>query len=663
MDKILLVDDEISILKALERLLRREGYQVYTAENAELALLQLEVTPCQVVISDYRMPGMNGGALLRQIHSRFPQTVCMILSGYADFNAIIELLNAGVAFRFLQKPWDDKQLLTEVQAAFYKYHACRSEQIRSQFLMSSGEPLLEVSNDGLIHRSNAALQRFLQLSAAELTGSNILKVFPFLSAESLENFLALKQAFLIVSRSNIDYEFIIQKADKDVILLKLQTLDELPQLVSNTVNLPMVLDQKSVIQEIDNLLYCQEPFAVVSLQVRDFNLMADIIGIYEAEQVFESLAAALLESISGLGRLAYLANEQFIVLFPAVVSESILHQQILSLLQLLDGKQLVKGKLVQLGLSVAYAIGPHDGQSGKALLNNVLLTSRLNSKGRLDFFMRYSASLTENKKHQIQLSEALYYAVENEELSLVFQPKWDLATQQIVGAEALLRWNSKIFGSVSPAVFIPIAEQDGQITELGNWVIHRACQYLTEWKLNGQPLMPLAVNVSALQLQNPAFIKNTLELINATAADVRYLQLEITESAVMNDLLASQRQLQALRDAGFSLAIDDFGTGYSSLAYLARLPVDTLKIDRSLILDLEGSISTQTMLQNIIRMAHDLQQKVVVEGVETVEQLHLLQQMHCDQAQGFYLSRPLAEPAYLALINVTEQETRFGEIP
>lgn len=302
-----------------------------------------------------------------------------------------------------------------------------------------------------------------------------------------------------------------------------------------------------------------------------------------------------------------------------------------------------------------------DGLSGKAILNNVLLTSRLSSKGRVDFFMRYSASLTANRKHHLQLSEALYHAIEREELSLVFQPKWDIASNSIIGAEVLLRWFSKEFGSVSPAVFIPIAEQDGQIIELGNWVLKRSLQYLATWQKQGQQLLPLAVNMSALQLAKAEFLMDTVNLLRQNGLNAELLQLEITESAVMDNLEMNAKKLTLLKNAGFSLAIDDFGTGYSSLAYLTRLPVDTLKVDRSLITDLDGNLSTQTMLQNIIRMAHDLKQTVVVEGVETAEQLAILANLNCDQVQGFLLSKPLNEADYLALITANSLANLKGE--
>lgn len=650
MDRILLVDDEVFILRALERLLRRVGYDVYTAQSAMQALDVLAVTPCQVVISDYRMPAMNGEQLLREIKRHYPNMVCLILSGFADFNAVISLLNAGVAFRFLQKPWDDSALLSEVDAAFRLYKNVRAEQVRSQFLLSCADPLVELTAQGTFARSNAAFQQTCKLAAAEITGSRIADIFNEVSDTTLETFLTHSGSVLPVRRYGREFELVVQKADHDITLLKLQFVDELPPLLGSTVNLPMVLNQSELVTEADNLLVAKVPFALVALQIRDFNLMADIIGIHEAEQVLDAVAAALLASVQRCGKLAYLANEQFAIIVPQVVSEPWLHQQILAILQQVDSQQLVKGKLVQLGFTVAYCIAPADGHTGKMLLNNALLTSRLNSKGRLDFFMRYSASLTASRKQQMQLSEALYHAIDNNELSLVFQPKWQLDTLQVTGAEVLLRWQSKVFGNVSPAVFIAIAEQDGQINELGNWVLKRACQYLADWQKAGISLLPLAVNVSVLQLQTHRFISTTLSALQQATITPALLQLELTESAIMSDLAASTQHLTALKAAGFSLAIDDFGTGYSSLAYLTQLPADTLKIDKSLIDDIEGNLSTQTMLHNIVRMAHDLGQKIVVEGVETAEQLQILQQLQCDEAQGFYLSRPLAEADYLALI-------------
>ena len=230
---------------------------------------------------------------------------------------------------------------------------------------------------------------------------------------------------------------------------------------------------------------------------------------------------------------------------------------------------------------------------------------------------------------------------------MYYQAKLDLHSNIIDSCEALLRWRHPELGFVSPALFIPIAEHDGQIIEIGLWVMRQACLTAVRWRQEQQPLARMAVNISGAQLAQSDFIAQVQRIFNDTGVDPSMLELELTESWMMQDLAQSAQALQALKSLGVRIAIDDFGTGYSSLAYLSRLPVDVLKIDRSLIQDLEANINTQSLVSNICRMAHALQVEVVVEGVETAEQLQLLRDMGCDLAQGYLVARPVAEAEFL----------------
>jgi len=338
-DRILLVDDESLILKALERLLKRSGYRVLTAESGAEAVKVLLDNPCQVVISDFRMPGMDGGELLKQIDQLYPQTVCMVLSGYADFDAVIGLLNNGIAFRFLQKPWDDENLLEEVKAAFAKFHAARSLQIRNQFLISSLDPILEVSAEGFITRANAAAENFFKLSAAEFKGSRLEQVLYDLEPKLLEHLLQKNQNFVVSDLLGRQVEFQVQTVDSHFSLLKFQPLQPLAENLLGTVNLPQVLDQGGLLRELELQLLTEQAFAAVSLQVRDFHLITDVLGAREAEALFDDIAASLLDAMSEQGRLAYLANEQFVLLFTNYQSESELHQQLMYIIKLVEHEQ------------------------------------------------------------------------------------------------------------------------------------------------------------------------------------------------------------------------------------------------------------------------------------------------------------------------------------
>ena len=234
-------------------------------------------------------------------------------------------------------------------------------------------------------------------------------------------------------------------------------------------------------------------------------------------------------------------------------------------------------------------------------------------------------------------------------MQLAYQCKVDLQSHKIASAEVLLRWTHPELGSVSPAIFIPIAERDGQIHELGVWVIRNTLMQLVKWRDAGLDLPQMAVNISPIQLQQRDFIQNLLALVREFSVHPSHLQLELTETAVMEHLDFGLSQLQLLREAGFSIAIDDFGTGYSSLSYLTKLPVDVVKLDRSIVNDIEHSLATQSMVRNIIRMSHELGISLVAEGIETKEQHDLLTQMNCNYAQGYLYSKPIDAGRFLQL--------------
>jgi EAL domain-containing protein (putative c-di-GMP-specific phosphodiesterase class I) len=233
--------------------------------------------------------------------------------------------------------------------------------------------------------------------------------------------------------------------------------------------------------------------------------------------------------------------------------------------------------------------------------------------------------------------------VERGELRLVYQPQFALAGDRVTGVEALLRWDSPEHGEVPPAQFIPLAEESGLIVGIGEWVLREACHTLADWQQLGLQHIGMAVNVSAAQLLRSDLTRTLGQILRETGIQAQHIELELTESMLMaNAALASER-LQALRQLGVSIAVDDFGTGYSSLAYLRRLPINTLKIDKAFIDDLgsPGGDEDAAITTTVIAMAHTLELQVVAEGVESPEQLAFLRQHRCDVVQGFWLARPM----------------------
>ncbi|HEX7639698.1 MAG TPA: EAL domain-containing protein, partial [Burkholderiaceae bacterium] len=304
-------------------------------------------------------------------------------------------------------------------------------------------------------------------------------------------------------------------------------------------------------------------------------------------------------------------------------------------------------------LAVTHAIGaarsPEDGPLNATLLSAALIALRNALDTGPGALRLASWSGTERVVRELALEWALQRAVVDGEMSLLYQPQVDLRSGEVVGVEALLRWHSPSLGEVSPEEFIPIAEQSGRILALGDWVLAQACAQAARWKREGLPTLRVHVNISAAQLSRDGFAGRVQAALLEAGADPSQLGIEVTESMLAGDTAKAARELGALRAIGIEIALDDFGTGYSNLSTLRALPIDVIKIDRSYVHDVLASPGDVSVTRAVITMAHNLQMRVLAEGVETESQLALLMAHRCDAVQGFYFSRPVDAEGAAAL--------------
>jgi len=283
---------------------------------------------------------------------------------------------------------------------------------------------------------------------------------------------------------------------------------------------------------------------------------------------------------------------------------------------------------------------PSDGADADALLRNAEAALK-NAKASDEWCMFYTHSMNERVAERLTLENQLRQALDQGEFVLHYQPKVNLVNGKLTSAEALIRWNDPRTGLVPPGRFIPVLEDTGLIYEVGRWALRKAIEDYLRWRAAGLTAVRIAVNVSPLQLRNRGFIAEIRQAIGIDAHAAAGLELELTESLIMEDVKHSIASLQAIRAMSVSIAIDDFGTGFSSLSYLAKLPVDALKIDRSFVIDMTGAPEGLALVSTIISLAHSLKLKVVAEGVETEEQSRLLRLLNCDEMQGFLFSKPV----------------------
>lgn len=381
-------------------------------------------------------------------------------------------------------------------------------------------------------------------------------------------------------------------------------------------------------------------FAVISLSLDRLNNINNTLGHNTGNLLLRSAAQRLATCIGDTDVLSRFGSNKFAILQPNLTSinDAITLSQ--KLLNTLSKPVLLDGNVVRTGASIGIAIYPNDCTDVDQLLKNADTAMYQTKKQGSNNYQFYSAELNANLQERLTLENELHDALKRGEMLLHYQPKVSLISGRIIGVEALLRWHSTR-GSVSPAKFIPIAEETGLIVPIGEWVLHTACAQNRTWQKNGLPPIKMAVNLSARQFKQPNLVQVIAKILKETDLDANYLELELTESLIIENVQQTITILQQLHDMGIVLSLDDFGTGYSSLSYLKRFPIDILKIDQSFVRDLVFNSDDAAITEAIISLAHSLRLGVIAEGVETQEQLDYLQANGCNEIQGYYFSRPL----------------------
>jgi EAL domain-containing protein (putative c-di-GMP-specific phosphodiesterase class I) len=309
--------------------------------------------------------------------------------------------------------------------------------------------------------------------------------------------------------------------------------------------------------------------------------------------------------------------------------------------------------------SMGLSIYPDDGLNAETLIKNAdtaMYQAKENGRQSYQFF---KPAMNVRAVERQSIEESLRRAVERHEFTLHYQPKINIRTGQITGAEALIRWTHPVRGPVSPAQFIPVAEDCGLIVSIGNWVLREACNQARTWLDAGLPLGTMAVNISAMEFRDDNFLEGIFDILRETNLEPTSLELELTESVLMKHAGAAESTLKMLRERGVQLAVDDFGTGYSSLSYLRKFPINALKIDQSFVRQISHAPDETTIVTAVISMGRSLNLRVVAEGVETQEELAFLQAHLCDEAQGYYFSKPVPAEAFATLLATGLPESMF----
>jgi diguanylate cyclase (GGDEF)-like protein/PAS domain S-box-containing protein len=650
------------------------------------------------------MPGMSGTELLTRIEGQFPETRKILLTGYANIDDIIEAIEQANLYRYIAKPWNAKDLELTVKEAIRSYFQERraieqtqalqreiAERQQAQKLLQESEERLENilnSLEEIVWSAEPNSLKFLYLNAAaeKIFGRPVSK---FLQNNNLwlksvhpqdRKKVARGQETLLLTGS-LDLEYRIVRPDGELRWLSSRSsviydasgaavrLDGIirdittekvakEQLVRKTSydSLTGLANRSVLVERLKKILpkFAREQdylCAVLFIDLDRFKVLNDSLGHQMGDRAIVETARRLEKIVRTTDAIARIGGDEFVILLEPIddVNDAIrIAERIAERLKLpliLDGQKVFTSASIGIALS-----SPHYDRADELLRDADIAMYRAKAKGRCCYEV-FDSEMYAQALAQHQWENDLRQALERQEFQVYYQPIVSAKNGTIAGFEALIRWLHPERGFVSPAQFIPIAEENGSIVPIGQWVLESVCQQIKLWQAQfGSRTPKVSVNLSAKQLRDAHFLKKIDCLLEQTAIEGSYLQLELTESMLMDGVEYLLELLSQLRKRGIQLSIDDFGTGYSSLSYLHRFPVNYLKIDRSFVRDIDSKHESLKITESIVALARNLNIAAIAEGVETKAQLSLLGQLNCEYIQGYLFSPPVPASAATDLL-------------
>ena len=680
--KILIVDDHIDNVRLIEFMLDGLPLATDSASNGLEALDKINTQSYALILMDVQMPKMDGFECVAEIRKqkKFQHIPIIFLTAIGNTQRYVGQGYRLGAVDYIIKPVDEEALISKIKIFLELYRRQQETQealAQVRELQRKYEQILNFTAEGIIgidmaHSitfANTAACTLLTASQKELIGSSIKDIIaPDTSQEEwsrsdfvqiLEDGQCHQQEDRFFWRKG-SYQFPVQYTQSSIIenervlggVLVFQDISERKNIESRLVSLAK-FDQLTGLA--NRTLYWEfleksievskrgnSPLYLIFIDLDQFKEINDSLGHDAGDLLLIQASERLKSSLRSADLIARLGGDEFAVLIQQVNSEDDVGALAGKLIQTFSEPFQLYGEEVYIGCSAGIACCPNDGDDATKL-TKAADTAMYNAKqsGR-NTFRFFKSDMQVRVRAHLEIASELRQALRNDEIIPYFQPKVDLGNQKYVGAEALARWQHSTKGLVSPGIFIPVAEDSGLITPLGEKMLIAAGLQAKIW----QNLMPedsffrISVNVAAKQLQNKDFAKNILSIIEKYDLNPSTLELELTETGLMGSGIYLTKALHTLRSEGIQISIDDFGTGYSSLAYLKRLPIDTLKIDQAFVRDIGEDSADESIIKAIIQMSHSLGLKVVAEGVETQEQLSFLEMLGCNYAQGFLFERP-----------------------
>ena len=668
---VLVADDDPVMRLLMLEMLNQVGLDMIAAEDGVKALACYQAMAPDLVLLDVEMPGMDGFAVCREIRKldKQPGAPVIMVTGGDELEAVTHAYEVG-ATDFVSKPinWPilGHRVLYVLRASDAIARLRIADAHNRAVLAAIPDTFFRMSKDGYYLDYEPGHQ---ESGASPCVGRHLRDVLPADIAERLMEEMQLTLSTQQVRAVDYQLEHAHSARHFEARLVSTGP-DEVLGLVRD------ISERKRTEEQIRRLAYCDsltgipnrqafletleselahsrkanKKFAVLFMDLDSFKRINDTLGHNVGDHLLKVVSERLRETIrpSDLvsrtelngNNLARLGGDEFTILIPDLERVENALNVAHRVKEAMRRPFLIEANEIFVTASIGISLYPEDGEDCNSLLkyaDTAMYHAKNCGKNNAKL---YSSSLTMQIMSHVKLEVGLRKALQNDELYLLYQPQIDVASSRIVGVEALVRWRHPERGIVSPTEFIPLAEETGLIVPIGEWVLRTACQQATAWQLNDKQPIRIAVNLSAKQFKDENLTQIVLSALHDTGLPAHLLELELTEGTLMDDARATMVTLEQLRGIGVYLSIDDFGTGYSSMNYLKRFDVRALKIDKSFISGLPQDSENAAITRAIIAMAHGLKMAVVAEGVETDEQLVLLEQYGCDMVQGYYLGHP-----------------------
>ncbi len=691
---VLLIEDNPGDVRLLRELLKDEGpaeikvTHVATMCEAETFLAEHAV---DIILLDLGLPDANGLGAVKRVLAAAPRIPLVVLTGSDDASLAAQALHEGAEDYLIkgQIVSSSSQSETRVLVRALSYAVERkamdeqlfSERERAEVTLNSiGDAVACTDSAGNLTFLNRVAEKLTGWSWAEAEGrpmTEVLRILHGATGASIANPMELAigcdrtvhlPANCVILRrdgSRLPIEESVapihdsqgRSAGTVIVLRDVSAARDMQRQITHSAEHDFLtgLPNRMLLNDrIDQAILLAprhgQQVAVLFLDLDGFKHINDFLGHSAGDKLLQSVAGSIVRCVRSSDTVSRQGGDEFVILLSeaqqgedaAIVAKRIL--------EAVARPHTVDQRDLHVTASIGVSIFPDDGADAETLIKNAdtaMYQAKENGRQGFRFFKPIMNVRAVDRR---AIEEALRRALERNEFKLHYQPKIDLKTGAITGAEALIRWTTLTRGVVPPSEFIPVAEASGLILPIGAWVLREACVQAKKWLDAGMPRLTMAVNVSAMEFLAENYLDGVLRVLDETGLDPKLLELELTESVLMARADPTALILQTLRERGVQVAIDDFGTGYSSLSYLRNCPVDTLKIDQSFVRQISKETDDATIVTAVIAMARSLKLRVVAEGVETLEELTFLCEHHCDEAQGYYFSRPVPPNEFASLL-------------